>query len=56
MRARRSMATTEILKLMTTILRSYDLELVDPDEELQTVTVGVIEKVGGLPARVRRRA
>ena len=44
-----------IIKILATVWRRYDLELVDPDEELIMESVGIAEKQGPLMVRARLR-
>jgi len=46
---------TNILKVVTTILKSYELEMVDPDHKITILSMGLSEKEGPLMVRVRRR-
>jgi cytochrome P450 len=51
----RSMALTNIQKVVATILRRYHIEAVDEKEELKTFSVGIVEKAGPLLCRIRFR-
>lgn len=51
----RNIASTEIVKTAATLLRSYSFAPLDPHERLVTKSVGVVDKVGGLPVLVQRR-
>lgn len=51
----RNLAMTNILKVLVTVLKNYSLEMVDPDEEIVTISVGISEKEGPLMCRVKRR-
>lgn len=50
-----SMALTNIQKVVATVLRRYQIEVVDEKEELRTHSVGVAEKEGPLLCRIRFR-
>lgn len=50
------MAMTNILKVLTTVLKHYDLEMMDPKQKISTISVGISEKDGPLECRVRRRS
>ncbi|KAK0381052.1 hypothetical protein CLIM01_01628 [Colletotrichum limetticola] len=51
----RNMAMTNMLKLVATTFKCYDLEAVEPMEAISTISVGISEKEGPLLCRVRRR-
>ena len=51
----RNIAMTNILKVLTTMLRRYELAAVDPIQKIRTVSVGISEKEGPLRCRVRMR-
>src|ERR1700743_489203 len=51
----RNVAMMSIIKILATVWRRYDLELVDPDEELIMESVGIAEKQGPLMVRARLR-
>ena len=51
----KNMAMMNILKVATTILKFYELDLVEPDQEIRAVSVGISEKEGPLRVRVKRR-
>ena len=49
------MATTNIQKVVATVLRRYHIEAVDEKEELKTFSVGITEMEGPLFCKVRFR-
>ncbi|KAL6407021.1 hypothetical protein AUP68_09842 [Ilyonectria robusta] len=51
----KNMAMTNILKVLTTVLKHYQLEMMDPKQKISTISVGISEKDGPLECRVRRR-
>jgi hypothetical protein len=44
-----------IWKILVALLKNYEFELVDRDEKLEMLNVGVGEKKGQMEVRVRRR-
>ncbi len=44
-----------IVKIVVTLMRNYTYKLVDKDEVLEIVSVGIGEKKGPLRVRVKRR-
>lgn len=50
----RNIAMANMLKVVTVVLRNYELEAVDKDEPLKIVTVGIGEKEGPLWCRVKK--
>jgi len=50
-----SMATTNIQKVVATVLRRYHIEAVDQKDELKTFSVGITELEGPLFCKVRFR-
>lgn len=51
----RNIATINIVKIVTTLLRCYNFEVMDKDERLDIMTVGIGEKEGPLWCRVSLR-
>lgn len=51
----RNIATINIVKIVTTLLRIYNFEVVEKDERLDIMTVGIGEKEGPLWCRVSQR-
>ncbi|OAL45725.1 cytochrome P450 [Pyrenochaeta sp. DS3sAY3a] len=51
----RNMAMANLLKVLTTVLRRYELEAVGLEDKIRTLSVGISEKEGQLMCRVRRR-
>lgn len=51
----RNMAMTNMLKLVATTFKCYELEMVEPKQVISTISVGISEKEGPLLCRVRRR-
>ncbi|CDM34511.1 hypothetical protein DTO013E5_5013 [Penicillium roqueforti] len=51
----RNIATISIVKIITTLFRSYDFDVMDKDERLDVMTVGIGEKEGPLWCRVSWR-
>ncbi|KAH6952169.1 cytochrome P450 [Fusarium avenaceum] len=51
----RNMAMTNMLKLISTTFKHYHLEMVDPKQEISTISIGISEKDGPLLCRVTRR-
>ncbi|KAI1628552.1 cytochrome P450 [Exophiala viscosa] len=51
----RNIASMSVLKVLTTLWRRYELEAVDPAEELIVETVGIGEKKGSLMVRAKLR-
>ncbi|KAH8807787.1 cytochrome P450 [Xylogone sp. PMI_703] len=51
----RNIATINVLKALTALIRCYEFEAVDMEEELKVVTVGIGEKEGPLLCRVKAR-
>jgi cytochrome P450 len=51
----KNMAMMNILKVLSTVLRNYKMEMVHPEEPVDTVSVGISEKKGGLMCRISRR-
>lgn len=49
------MATTNIQKVVATVLRRYHIEAVDVKKELKTFSVGITELEGPLFCKVRFR-
>lgn len=52
----RNIAMANMLKVLTTVLRRYELQAVAPEEKIGTVSVGISEKDGALMCRVRVRS
>ncbi|KAH6871509.1 cytochrome P450 [Thelonectria olida] len=52
----RNMAMTNMLKLVSTTFKYYDLEMIDPKQKISTISVGISEKEGPLMCRIRRRS
>lgn len=52
----RNVATMSVVKVLTAIWRRYELEAVDPDEQLVVESVGIGEKQGPLMVRARLRS
>lgn len=50
----RNIAMTNMLKVVSVVLRNYELEAVDKDEPLKITTVGLGEKEGPLWCRIKR--
>lgn len=51
----KNMAMTNLLKVLVTVLRYYDLEMEDPGQKITTLSVGISEKEGPLLCRVKKR-
>jgi benzoate 4-monooxygenase len=51
----RNIAQTSIFKLMAAVFRNYVIELVDPEEKLVMISLGISEKKGPLLCKVRKR-
>jgi benzoate 4-monooxygenase len=51
----RNMAMTNILKVVTTVVKCYQLDSTDLEDKVRTVSVGISEKEGPLRVRVQRR-
>lgn len=51
----RNMAMTNILKVVTTVLKNYQLEMVNPKEKIVTANVGISEKAGPLICLAKKR-
>ncbi|RKK85612.1 hypothetical protein BFJ71_g14086 [Fusarium oxysporum] len=51
----KNLAMMNILKVLSTVLRNYKLEMVHPEEPVDTLSVGISEKKGGLLCRISRR-
>ncbi|OBS16909.1 hypothetical protein FPOA_12545 [Fusarium poae] len=51
----KNMAMMNILKVLSTLLRNYKLEQVHPEEPIDTVSVGISEKEGGLVCKISKR-
>ncbi|KAK1675963.1 cytochrome P450 [Colletotrichum godetiae] len=52
----RNMAMTNMLKLVATTFKCYELEMMmEPEHAISTISVGISEKEGPLMCRVRRR-
>ncbi|OCT51550.1 putative benzoate 4-monooxygenase cytochrome P450 [Cladophialophora carrionii] len=51
----RNVATMSIVKILAAVWRRYELELVDPNEELVVESVGIGEKQGPLMVRAKLR-
>jgi cytochrome P450 len=51
----RNVAMTNILKVFTTVLKNYSLEMVDSKQRITTINVGISEKDGPLRCRVKSR-
>jgi benzoate 4-monooxygenase len=51
----KNMAMTNLLKTLVTVLKYYELEMADPNQEISTLSVGISEKEGPLLCRVGRR-
>lgn len=51
----RNIATINIVKIVTTLLRCYNFEVMEKDERLDIMTVGIGEKQGPLWCRVSQR-
>jgi benzoate 4-monooxygenase len=49
------MAMTNILKVVTTVVKCYQLDSTDLEDKVRTVSVGISEKEGPLRVRVQRR-
>jgi cytochrome P450 len=52
----RNVALVSIMRVLATVWRRFELELVDPNEELRVESVGIGEKEGPLMVRARLRA
>ena len=52
----KNMAMTNMLKLVSTTFKYYQLEMADPTQKITTLSVGISEKEGPLMCRVRKRA
>ncbi|KAH7010076.1 cytochrome P450 [Ilyonectria destructans] len=52
----KNMAMTNILKVLTTVLKHYELEMMDPKQKISTISVGISEKDSPLECRVRKRS
>ncbi|KAK0755827.1 hypothetical protein N5P37_011608 [Trichoderma harzianum] len=50
----RNIAMANMLKVVSVVLRNYELEAVDKDEPLKVVTVGIGEKEGPLWCRIKK--
>lgn len=50
------MAMTNMLKLVSTTIKHYELTMEDPEQKVKTLSVGISEKEGPLMCRVRRRS
>lgn len=51
----KNLAMMNILKVLSTVLRNYKLEMLHPEEPVDTLSVGTSEKKGGLMCRISRR-
>ena len=51
----RNIAMANILKVLTTVLRRYELEAVGLEDKIRSLSVGISEKDGPLMCYVRRR-
>lgn len=51
----KNLAMMNILKVLSTVLRNYKLEMIHPEEPVDTLSVGISEKKGGLMCRISRR-
>ncbi|KAK5056690.1 hypothetical protein LTR84_012222 [Exophiala bonariae] len=51
----RNMAMTSILKVLTTLLKNYQLEMVDPKQKIVTANVGISEMEGPLMCLANKR-
>ncbi|CVL13713.1 related to cytochrome P450 CYP3/CYP5/CYP6/CYP9 subfamilies [Fusarium proliferatum] len=51
----KNLAMMSILKVLSTVLRNYKLEMLHPEEPVVTLSVGTSEKKGGLMCRISRR-
>ncbi|KAH7169911.1 cytochrome P450 [Dactylonectria macrodidyma] len=51
----RNMAMTNMLKLVSTTVKYYHLEMEDPGQKISTMSVGISEKEGPLLCRTRKR-
>jgi benzoate 4-monooxygenase len=51
----RNIAMINIVKVLTVLLRCYEVEAVDKEEILQTVTVGIGEEDGPLWCRIKQK-
>ncbi|KAH8816733.1 putative benzoate 4-monooxygenase cytochrome P450 [Xylogone sp. PMI_703] len=51
----RNIALVSIWKILTSLLKKYEFELLNLDEELETVNFGVVEKKGPLNVKVKLR-
>ncbi|WKT51676.1 Cytochrome P450, E-class, group I [Fusarium oxysporum f. sp. vasinfectum] len=51
----KNMAMMNILKVLSTVLRNYKMEMVHPEEPVETLSVGISEKKGRLICRISRR-
>jgi hypothetical protein len=49
------MAMTNILKVTTTLLKYYEIEMMDSKQRITTISVGISEKEGPLMCQVRKR-
>jgi benzoate 4-monooxygenase len=50
----RNIAIMNMLKVITVVLRNYELEAVDKEESLKVKTVGIGEKEGPLWCRIKK--
>lgn len=51
----RNIATINIVKIITTLLRSYNFDVMEKKDRLDIMTVGIGELEGPLMCRVSRR-
>ncbi|EXK86379.1 hypothetical protein FOQG_09651 [Fusarium oxysporum f. sp. raphani 54005] len=51
----KNLAMMNMLKVLSTVLGNYKLEMVHPEEPVDTFSVGISEKKGGLLCRISRR-